>query len=211
MGRIEPVKQILRKVPAAMAASRSDSLPQQPARGSDWLIAADRSTHVCSTRRRATCVSPGSSPTSSRKMVRLSASSNRPTRRPVAPVNAHFSCRTTPRRHETGIAAQFTLTNACDTAANACGWHERSTPCPFPFHLRRRSVVADFVTETARTLQAAMHDHLLKHRRLSDLFYSVRDSHRGAVFQACDFLERILQCDSRMHLFCDIHRRSEKS
>ncbi len=39
-------------------------------------------------------------------------------------------------------------------------------------------------------------DNLLKHRRLSDLFFQCEILIVETVFQACDFLERILQCDS---------------
>src|SRR5262249_11678274 len=53
-------------------------------------------------------------------------------------------------------------------------------------------------------------NNLLKHRRLSDLFFQCEILIVQAVFQARDFLERILQRDSGLHLFGDIHRRSEK-
>src|SRR5258708_2729267 len=67
----------------------------------------------CKTRNRAIWVSAGSSPTSSRKIVPPSASSNRPSRRCNAPVKEPFSW---PNNSEAiksrGIAAQLTLTKA---------------------------------------------------------------------------------------------------
>jgi len=60
-----------------------------------------------------TWISAGNSPTSSRKIVPPSASSKRPCRRWMAPVNAPFSWpKSSEATSEEGIAAQLTLTNA---------------------------------------------------------------------------------------------------
>src|SRR3990170_2783436 len=64
------------------------------------------------TRRIFACVRGLMSPTSSRKRVPPSASSKRPLLRPVAPVNAPFSCpNSSDSISSSGIAAQFTATN----------------------------------------------------------------------------------------------------
>jgi hypothetical protein len=64
----------------------------------------------CSTRRRSTCVSIGSSPTSSRKSVPPAASSKRPRRRCTAPVNAPRSWPNSPRQSDWRTAPQLRLT-----------------------------------------------------------------------------------------------------
>jgi len=87
----------------------------------------------CKTRNSAICVSIGSSPTSSRKIVPPSANSNRPTRRCTAPVKEPFSC---PNNSEAiksrGMAAQLTLTRAREERRD-CRWIARaisSLPVP---------------------------------------------------------------------------------
>ena len=66
----------------------------------------------CSTRSSLACEAPCRSPTSSRKIVPPSASSNLPRREAVAPVNEPFSCpNSSVSISSVGMAAQFTLTN----------------------------------------------------------------------------------------------------
>ena len=66
----------------------------------------------CRTRSNLACASSGSSPTSSRNIVPLSASSKRPLRCSVAPVNAPFSWpNSSLSTNSRGSAAQFTLTS----------------------------------------------------------------------------------------------------
>src|SRR5271156_1850267 len=81
----------------------------------------------CKTRKRAIWVSVGSSPTSSRKIVPPSASSNRPRRRCNAPVKEPFSW---PNNSEAiksrGMAAQFTLTKECEERRDR-RWIARAT------------------------------------------------------------------------------------
>src|SRR6267143_888165 len=81
----------------------------------------------CRTRKSAIWVSTGSSPTSSRKIVPPSASSNRPRRRCNAPVKEPFSW---PNNSEAiksrGIAAQLTLTKARDERRDL-RWIARAT------------------------------------------------------------------------------------
>src|SRR5262247_229686 len=68
----------------------------------------------CNTRKSFACSFNGKSPTSSKNIVPPSANSNRPTCRPVAPVNAPFSCPNSSLSiNSPGNAEQFTFTNGC--------------------------------------------------------------------------------------------------
>ena len=104
-----------------------------------------------STRRSASWVSGGRSPTSSRKMVPPSASSKRPARRSSAPVKAPFSC---PNSSEAinvgGMAAQFTLTNARDARCERL-WIARATSS-FPVPVSPVMSTVESVGATCATL-----------------------------------------------------------
>ena len=77
-----------------------------------WLPPTRSNSRSWSTRRSFTCVSGGSSPTSSKKIVPPCASSKRPVRRSVAPVKAPFSWpKSSLSTSPLGKAAQFTLTS----------------------------------------------------------------------------------------------------
>src|SRR5687768_10449662 len=77
-----------------------------------WLPPTRKKVRLSSTRSSFTWVASGISPISSRKMVPVSASSNRPSRRSAAPVNAPFSCpNSSDSSSVSGSAAQLTAMN----------------------------------------------------------------------------------------------------
>jgi len=111
-----------------------------------------------STRSSLTCVSSGSSPTSSRKMVPPCASSKRPTRRSMAPVKAPFtwpnsSLSTRPAE----MAAQFTLTSGrCRRGLRS--WIARaisSLPVPVSPRIRTVELVCATLSTSENTLESA--------------------------------------------------------
>jgi hypothetical protein len=126
--------------PRADSRDRCGSCPlRSPVEDRGWSPATTRTSadcdvvpptrsnsRSCSTRSRSTCVSTGSSPTSSRKSVPPAASSKRPSRRCSAPVNAP---RSWPNSSEAisvcGIAAQLTLTKGAPRGPTTYGWRAR--------------------------------------------------------------------------------------
>ena len=80
-----------------------------------------------STRSSFTCVAGAISPTSSSRIVPVSASSNRPSRRSVAPVNEPFSCPNSSLSSSvSGSAAQFTAMNGLPRRGER-SWMARAT------------------------------------------------------------------------------------
>ena len=77
-----------------------------------WVPPTRKNERASSTRSSFTCVAGAISPISSRKMVPVSASSNRPSRRSAAPVKAPFSWpKSSLSSSVSGIAAQLTAMN----------------------------------------------------------------------------------------------------
>ena len=138
----------------------------------------------CSTRSSFTCTSAGTSPTSSRNSVPPSASSKRPARRAMAPVNAPFSCPNSSDSSTPGArAAQFTRTNGRDSRGLLM-WMARATiSLPVP--------VSPAQQHGGRGLGHLLHlgQHLAQRRRIADdgaeveLAVGLARQHAGVLLQ----------------------------
>ena len=112
----------------------------------------------CNTRSSLTCTSAGSSPTSSRKIVEPSATSNRPIWRVRAPVNAPFSLpNSSLSTSPDGSAAQLTFTMTCRPRGlrRWIAWARSSLPVPVSPKMSTDESVGATCSAWRRTLRMA--------------------------------------------------------
>ena len=112
-----------------------------------WLPPTRSNSCSCSTLNSLLCDSRGNSAISSKKSVPLSASSNRPLRRSLAPVKAPFSCPNSSDSNKLGVkAAQFTLIKACLLRLLNLYKLRATSSLPVPFSPRISTVVSVSLT-----------------------------------------------------------------
>src|SRR5713101_7163806 len=170
----------------------------------------------CSTLNNATWVSGRSSPTSSRKIVPPSASSKRPSRRCVAPVNAPFSWSNNSDEINVGAnAAQFTLMKACSDLSERLWTARAMSSLPVPVSAPRNQNggirSSDFGSLGKNSLQRLRGaDNFLEHRSPIHLVPQRQILSLQLVLELLDFLKRSFQLIFRTLAIGYVHRTTNE-